>query len=291
VSDGKLEKEKGFFETILIVGTVRNAGNHLLKTVKTLDSVFSHYNIDYYLVESDSSDKTVSVLKELSRKRSNVDFYSYGILSDKLPNRIDRLILCRNKYLEYFRSSNVHKNYTYLVVADFDGVNLGLTKEAIISCISHDGWDVCTANQNGPYYDLWALRCANWLEVDCHAQYELDAARLGPRRAYFKNFILPMLHKRSVAWISTESSFGGLALYRSEIIKSFDYARNQFDIECEHVTFHRKLRSQGARIFMHAGLVNSSWTSNAIRIFLRFVGIVVLGNVYFKLLKKNRDIY
>lgn len=263
---------------ILIVGAVRNVAKTVEQIHMILERSFDDFERDYFLVESDSSDSTVNILQKMSRIYSNFAFISLGNLSKKVPHRTSRIATCRNEYLREW--ANRDSMYEYLVIADWDSVNMKLNGDAVNSCWRNDEWDVCTANQSGPYYDLWALRSENWLNYDCQLDFFINSSKDGVRRSYFKNFIRPMFNvERMEKWTRTFSSFGGIAIYKAHVIGAHKYPTESKFI-CEHVEFHRAMTFEGARIYINPDLVNSSWTRNAFRSCIEFFFYIIFGNRY-----------
>lgn len=265
-------------QRLLIVGAVRDAAKTIQQIHMVFEKSFEDFDKDYFLVESDSSDSSLKILLEMSRTYNNFAFVSLGNLSDSVANRSSRIATCRNEYLREFESRD--RKYDYLVIADWDNVNRHLTKNAVNSCWRSNDWEVCTANQKGAYYDLWALRCEDWLDYDCQLDFLRNSNIDGVRRSYFKNFIRPMFHtQRFNQWTRTRSSFGGLAIYKAQVIGKYRYStRSEF--VCEHVEFHEAMSRDGVRIFINPELINSNWTSNVYRSCLEFLFYIVFGKVY-----------
>lgn len=267
---------------ILIVGVTRNSSRRLHRLHTIFEEAFSDFERTYFVVESDSSDDTVKVLEEMALKDSRFNFISLGILRNQLKSRSERVAKCRNVYLEFFREKQKTIDYAYLVIADWDEVNYGLKKESIDSCWADSTWDICSANQLGPYYDLWALRCTNWLERDCHNQFNQDS-KFGVRRAYFKYLIKPMYKKRNPgAWIETDSSFGGLGIYKSEVIGQEIYKVDR-ESGCEHVLFHTAIKNRGYKIFINTSLINSNFTTNARHAIYNYALLFIFGRWFSKI--------
>ena len=88
---------------VLIVGLARDCETTLLKEILRLQNIFLELfeQVDFYIVESDSSDGTVATLTECSRVINGFNFQSLGKLQRMVPDRIERLRVCRNKYIEY----------------------------------------------------------------------------------------------------------------------------------------------------------------------------------------------
>ena len=116
---------------ILLVGTVRNVETILPREYSQLKKVLTAFGeLDTFLVESDSDDRTVSVLSQLANNDSRFKYVSLGMLDEKFPHRIERIRYCRNVYVEKIRASYSEKNWGYVVVADLDGMNKALSSSS-----------------------------------------------------------------------------------------------------------------------------------------------------------------
>lgn len=190
-----------------------------------------------------------------------------------IPKRTERLSFCRNYYANRLKHDPKLSGVDYVAVADLDGINSELTKEAFESCWIRRDWDVCAANQNGPYYDIWALRHKDWCPEDCWAQYRfLNAYRTNSERNLWASVHSKMITiPRDSAWIEVESAFGGFAVYRRTMFDRCEYAGISEDGEefCEHVHFHRILHEDGAKIFINPMLINAGITEHATDLFWR----------------------
>jgi len=248
-------------ESIVIVGIVKDAGVGLIKDVLNLESAFSDFiTVNWFLVESNSSDNTVEILSQLKNQIHNFDFVSLGSVGKPGESRTIGMASARNRYLEEIRIQNKYSNTKFVAVADFNNSNKDLTVEAVRSCFLTEDWDGCSANQNGPYYDIWALRHELWQPNDCWRQLEFFRNYVKfPEKALFmsvnsKMIVIPPTSK----WTEVESAFGGLGIYRREIILSANYkGADDFGLPiCEHVPFHQELRRQGRRLFINPRLIN-----------------------------------
>jgi hypothetical protein len=212
-----------------------------------------------------------------------------GNLREVVPDRVDRIRFCRNIYVNYIRSLDPNYLPDYTVVADLDGINSSIDKMAFDSCFIRDDWDVVVSNQTQGYYDIYALRAKNWQEIDCFAalndlksqipinnssKFDLfsrikfliyyDRAR--QKAIYSKMRKI----KKSEPWIKIYSGFGGLAIYKTNIFKKYDYSKSVEGIsESEHVTLHQKLINDEKKIYINPKFVNSRWnTYNINKFFL-----------------------
>ena len=246
--------------SVLITGLIRDGEKHLEKEVETLYRAFENFKrVEFLIVESDSSDNIVHVLKELSKEIKGFEYVSLGNLSSQMPNRIDRIAFCRNK--AHALISEKIASYDYIAVTDLDGVNHLLTQDAVQSCWSRSDWDVVTANQSGPYYDIYALRAEGWCEVNCEEEVrKLANSGIHPMKArkkeiYDRQKVIPI----SSNWVPVKSAFGGLAIYTSESFMFGSYSsRNRADlIECEHLSLNLAITVKGGRIFINPRLINS----------------------------------
>jgi hypothetical protein len=244
---------------VLIVGLVRNCEPSLESEVEILRASFESFKkVSFFLVESDSTDGSLGALRELATKIPNFKFLSLGNLRQSISDRIERIAHCRNAYLDYVRTTS--EKFDYVVVADLDGVNNLLTKEKVATCWKFDGWSACTANQTGPYYDIYALRAPGWSEMDCwNEARSLYASGMNPVKSWVKAIRdKQRIISESEDWIEVTSAFGGLAIYKIEAFLEGNY-RTFSDDELnvsEHVPFNLKLTAAGHRIFINPKLTN-----------------------------------
>jgi hypothetical protein len=273
---------------ILIVGLARNCEKNLQSEIENLMSCFEFADLKFLVVESDSSDGTLVILEKLSMTYFNFDFISLGNLARKIPNRVSRITFCRNRYLEKFYQER--DSFDYLVVADLDGVNSKLTRKRVKQAISIENWSMISANQFGPYYDLWALRAKGWLNQDCHSAFKIDFdSGVNIRSSYFSHFIRPMFMARRLEKIEVSSAFGGLAIYRTQDLGGALYSELSEigDIQCEHINFNRAISESGGKLYIASRLYNSGWTVNAKRSIVRFIGVCMFGRKYFSIFRRN----
>ena len=255
--------QKKFF----ITGIVRDADKNLTRTINNIDQAFRHFGMtNWFVVESDSTDQTKGCLEKLKETIDNFSFLTLGNLQKRFPNRIDRIAFCRNHYLKYFFENNLDKNYDFVVVADLDGMNLSLDRTSLESCWDHNNWDACFANQDGPYYDIYALRHSTWSSADPQEaiqffrQLGLSPSKSVKLAVYNKMVKIP----RDAKWIEVQSAFGGLGIYRPLTLKNKSYKSRDSagNIVCEHVMLHEQMRQMGHRLFINPALINDTITEH-----------------------------
>jgi hypothetical protein len=252
----------------LVVGLARNCEKTVRADIDRIKTALgASLSVHWFLIESDSSDRTVLELSKARDEVKDFQFETLGSLRLRFPKRTDRISVCRNSYVNEIRSNKSFENIDYVVVADFDGLNSHITRVAIESCWTRDGWDICAANQRGPYYDIWALRHAEWSPNDCWQHYGFLLKFNGnpefSLRAAVHSRMITIPEKSD--WIEVESAFGGFAIYRKKLFEYAEYSglNEQGEESCEHVYFHRQLAARKIRFFINPDLINAKYTEHS----------------------------
>lgn len=251
--------------TVLVAGVTRDCAEHIYEDVSRLRSALADFGTVHWLVvESDSDDGTVAELERISGQIENFRYISLGKLSHDYSMRTERIAYCRNAYVRELNENPEYQTVDIVIVADLDGMNDQISLHAIASCFSRTDWDVCTANQKGSYYDVWALRHEIWCPNDCWKQavffkrFGLSVKNAKYAGVYAKKLKIP----EDETWIEVDSAFGGIAIYRKHVLEGAQYIGVGSDGEkiCEHVTLHAQLRAKGYRIFLNPSLINTGET-------------------------------
>ncbi len=261
---------------ILLVGTVSNVSRTIQKELRVVLKALSYFeSIDVYLIESDSTDNTINLLKKIKLASGNINFISMGSLKSALPDRVTRIAYCRNIYVEYIRANYKLEKWDYIAVADLDGMNLKLTRKGIRSCFTTEiNWDGVMANQTFGYYDIFALRSNGWVEGDCFQEMAVARHESHPpkqlRNAFFNFISLFKYHDKfrkkfiydqmkilpRKRFIMVDSAFGGFAIYRGKIFLKAKY-RLDNNNSSEHIAFHRNTIENNAKLFINTSLINN----------------------------------
>ena len=254
---------------VLITGIVRNIASTFDKDFLRLSRAFSNFaSVKWFLVESDSTDESIAKLKAYSERHPNFEWCSLGNLDKSDLLRTERLAIARNRYVKEVKKKK-YSDVSIVAVADFNALSNLINEKAILSCWNRQGWTGCTANQDGRYYDIWALRHPLWSPSDCWKQLEfLKKYSRFPEAALYvavnsKMIIIPQTED----WIEVDSAFGGLALYDSNVFKSARYSGlDEIGNEtCEHVHFNRIIRQNGGSIFINPRMINTTKTDHSSR--------------------------
>lgn len=250
------------FNNILVAGIARNCGKFITNDIERLEKALNDYNnVQFLIIESDSSDNTLGKLEYLKNTIHGFHFITLGALKNQYPKRTERLAFCRNKYLEELENNKLFQNTEYVLVADLDGTNELLTKENLSSCWEINDWDVCTANQKGYYRDIWALRHPLFSPNDCWEAYRFLVNELGvkskqatqkalkSRKLWFPSHLKPF---------EVDSAFGGLAIYKRYVLYNVRYVGvcdNGSEV-CEHVSLNKQIKEKGCKIYINPKLIN-----------------------------------
>jgi hypothetical protein len=254
--------------SLLIAGVVRNGRRRMRRDIERLHRAAAQFaSVQWLIIESDSDDNTCALLEREREKRPGFDFLSLGETRTRHPLRTDRIANARNAYLDALAADARYADVTHLLVADLDGVCVDLTAEALASCFAlAEPWSMCAANQGDYYYDIWALRHRQWCPGDAWAQRKALAPLLGEDQADNLALFSRMVHIAPDRQpIEVDSAFGGLALYRRDVLRGARYdGLDAAGVECcEHVALHAQLRAAGHRLYIHPALINARKTQHA----------------------------
>ena len=226
---------------VIFGGTCRNVGDnieHVLQNIEKCAKKFNSHSVVIY--ENDSSDNT----RELLQKHKKDNYYYIfedNVTESRRTKRIER---GRNLVLDKVRELNNDNRYHYLILLDLDDVNKnGEFVNSIDTCFIREDWDVLTANQQGLYYDLWALRNEQ-LNYDCWNE-------ISDTQPVCSNI---NIHFEPSQIIEVDSAFGGAAIYKlSSVPDSCKYNGEHSNgmQKCEHVDFNKCIKDNGGKIFIN----------------------------------------
>lgn len=246
--------------TITVLGVVRNADwivgaeiDRIYSSLKSFKKIF------FFVVESDSDDKTINALKLAEQKYEGFSFISLGRLENSLPERTERIAMARNMCIATMNKNVEARNSDYYLVVDLDGVNCQLNRSAVESCWEAKDWEVATANQPKGYYDIYALRHPDWSVSDCWNQKNSLVPIMGEAQARQLAITSKIVQiSRDSLPIKVSSAFGGAAIYSRDAFKNLEYVGIDEAGKpiCEHVIPNLKLNALGAKIKIIPSFVN-----------------------------------
>lgn len=252
---------------VAVVGLARNCGRSIERDLNRLERatrIFRH--VHFLVVESDSTDATLDVLRRLEQSRPALRHISLGALREQHPMRTDRIARCRNAYLDAIATDPRYAGVSHVLMVDLDGVCRGLDAAGLASCWQLAvPWSVCTANQGDYYYDIWALRHPVWCPGDAWREHDALVPLLGETEATNVSLFSRMVHiPRTAAPIEVESAFGGAAIYAraAALAARYDGLDAQGREVCEHVAYHARLRAAGHRIVINPALISARTTKH-----------------------------
>lgn len=260
-------------KSIFFCGIVRDVDNTLESNILRLHrtgKLFKDYHI--FIYENDSIDNTQQILIDyrsdnltfLSENRQDKDYkinISNG--SDVWHNqRCKVLAQCRNKYLEYFRSLKKHFDYICVVDLDvfggwsYDGILHGtyiLEDNPLNACVSSYG--VLSHYHN--YRNLEDYPVHDYIMYDSLAFRPLNL------KGMVHMLRVPMFNRitftRGDDPINVTSNFGGMAIYKSEMLqnKSYDSVHVNGSTDPDHVYINKQIVKDGFNIVLDPSMIVS----------------------------------
>ena len=255
-------------QTVIISACCRNLIPYLSKFRRNINAITSAFK-GYRLIfgESDSTDATLTYLKNWSLSDLNVTVHTFGKLannSNYYEQRTSRLSYCRNFLLNNARNDHHLEQARFYLVVDPDvNANDIFTMDNFFSNFEYDwdSWAVMTAAQTAGYYDIWALR-SRWMPYDCwrmvarHKELNMTWSEAAATFVWQQmSRAIPKDH----GLIEVNSAFGGFAIYQTKYLNNCSYHGQEdgFDI-CEHVPFHRCIKANSGRLFINPKFQNAA---------------------------------
>ncbi|MDP3898679.1 MAG: glycosyltransferase family A protein [Mesorhizobium sp.] len=242
----------------VFVGTARDCARYLpaaLERWSRLESVFSAAH--FIVAENDSVDATKSILAAWAAADSRRTVICLDGIGLRGEGRSNVVTTARNHILDLIASRPDLSSADYLVVMDMDDVSLAIRPETLRRCMAFEGWDGLFANQLFYYYDVWALRHPRSPD---DFEVRIEAAPPGWRRRWARLRHLTWRNRPICPFrapFRVDSAFGGFGIYRMTVALGGRYVGfvNGRTI-CEHVPYHEQLVRDGARLFIHPGMIN-----------------------------------
>ncbi|CAJ1349736.1 unnamed protein product [Effrenium voratum] len=266
--------------TLLVAGLARDAEAALPGLRRKLEGLAEHFfKVHLILVENDSADGTQKYLRRwaqqssprftvepvILRFRDSQDVGKYGNRG-QLKSKgwghdgVKFLAKLRNIYLRRLRE---FKGPHWILMIDVD---IGHWEDSrILEALGHEThWHVLCAHswyRTGALYDAFALRSRE-LQPAAPGKFEAEQAR-----AFFPHGLCGLQDRwgeSSRTLIPVDSCFGGLALYREELLTEFKDCNYSEDVDdCEHVSLHTCIRAKGGVVALYPRLAPRASASNS----------------------------
>lgn len=247
---------------IIFCSIVRDCAYNLKHNIPAIEKIGSYFE-DYRVIifENNSKDKTKGVLKrwQLNNKKIIAICNDYNeskyneIQKDKCyfsPNsrrRIQKYVDYRNLYLDYIENK-INFEAHFVIIVDLDVAKIDV-KGVMTSFGTKLEWDVITANGYSfspslrrRYHDTYAL-CESG-----HENIPQSIAEIISNRKIFSHL------RKNMPFIRVYSAFGGLAIYKRDLLKGIRYKiiynNNQgVEVFCEHYSIYKQLDNNGYNRF------------------------------------------
>ena len=258
-------------KNIVVASIARNIGDTFHSDFARICEAFSDFKIlKWVIIESNSEDHSVNVLRNYSNNHDFLQIKSLIETNVSSESRTEKLARARNEYIEILNKIEQVNEVSYLVVLDLNNLNKKLDIDSVRSCFeSGNNWAAVTANQNGPYYDVWALRHKYWNDYDCWDRYEVLNKIYGNSTLALWDSVYSRMIKisKNTSWIQVDSAFGGAAIYDTAYIKNCKYigvGANRKQV-CEHVSFNKGILDNGGLIYINPKFINFKITDHSRR--------------------------
>lgn len=252
-------------KNVVICGAVRSVDTTLIPDMDRISKALDDFNLKWLFIESDSNDATVNQLKQMMLEDSNIRAEFCGALESMMPNRTQRIAHARNLYTKIVKEE--YPNVDYVVVADFDGLNSDINKEAVATSFKRKDWDIVTSNQGDIYYDIWCLRAKGWIEHDCWAHYRNLVSQGADHLVAFKYAIAPLLRNipRDSDWLEVEGAHSGFLIFKPEAFVTgiHDPFTPDGKEACEIVAYNKMLHDAGYKFFINPAMINAESTNHS----------------------------
>jgi hypothetical protein len=250
--------------SIAICGLARNCAHKLTDNIKFIEELRSYFNfLQVVVVENNSHDNTRAILNNWSVSSSNVVILDgktrlTNSISDQSGNnvnpyysykRISYLASLRNLYLNYIKSEG--RAYDYILVLDFDVDKISLMG-VLNSFEQRDNWDVACA-----YGYSISPRLQERIH-DTYAMVLLGEENKPQQERPIKQLQRGVrLNKISGSLLRVYSAFGGLSIYKADLLEGINYQvlkndDSRVEVRCEHFSIcHQILQKQATQVVIN----------------------------------------
>ncbi len=257
-------------QNVLIAGIAMNVGQYLdnvFENIKRILSLFKSYKV--LVFENDSTDNTLSILKDWSRNDKNVSILSQTNIKGTIEGRTHMISYCRNMILNSIDMHSAYNSIDYIIFIDMDDVlSHNFKVENILTSFQYDDWAGMGACHSQGYYDVWALRDKK-INFSCWDKIT-HLTQVGKT---YDEAVEECVYKFRYKFndndepYEVDSCFGGLMIYKTDKIKNCWYSGdyicniklegkgNCIFGDCEHANFNKQIREKNnGRIFINPAM-------------------------------------
>ena len=233
----------------MVVGVCRNSSGLVSATFHALKDHELLRDATWFVVNSNSQDKTHLELEALS---SSFAQFQYEVLSNdsERSSKIERIRRARNAYVSQIRISLPE----HVAVIDFDSRLLRHVSLPSTLDFSREK-TILTARQSWCYYDVFAFQPLRaWKPLEPFFWTSSLRSRIGNwfLRVIPTQILITFRAKRE---LEVRSAFGGFAVYPGDLFIQADYSSDSaWREECEHLSLHEQARADGYRVFIDPSL-------------------------------------
>lgn len=258
---------------VAIGALARNCEENLPSNIERIEELRKQFADSYVVVyENDSTDATLKILRKWERESKNVFIISETLdkrnfkfdqksklYPDKSISRISKMVYLRNQLKSLiFQYGDPY----YIIILDIDIASFSVQGVAGTITNAPHGWGALLSN--GRIELLNGNKCKYMpFQYDHFAFCELDRD---------ENKITPKLFNEIVCWkrakclnyavqslgfYSCKSAFGGMGIYKANVVKSIDYrlivpnSLESFNAcLCEHIPFHVLIINDGYGVYI-----------------------------------------
>lgn len=253
-------------KNIIIAALARDCENTLKTNIPLIESLRGKFLwSQVVVVENDSVDGTKDLLNAWKENYKGVTIISNDFGTKTIPDesdviksprtsyqRIDKMVLYRNMYLDYIRE--LEHPIDFVIVIDIDVENI--SKSGLLEAIGSFDTQTGAIFSNGIsvkktpmgwskiYYDIFAV----W-EYPMLKEYNYSPESLA------RTFKSINRNVRKMPLYSVISAFGGVGIYNYNAIRDLRYKLvlnplNESEAICEHIPFNQELIKQGFKNYI-----------------------------------------
>ena len=276
----------------------RDCEDNLQRNIQYVERYRSQFHHSIVIViENDSIDGTKDILKRWSQESERIILKSQDHSEWSTMHRVQRIALCRNKYMDILREQN--ESYDFVIMIDMD---VELCDVDFMEVIHNAPSDFSALFANGRYYLSVLKHRVAMFYYDLYAYVPYNSPKIdfiGGELGDNGDALEKLLRKQE--YVLCDSAFGGIAIYRFEAIQNLTYITvpnhrsNKYTLLCEHVPFNAECRKRGALYIarnLHLFYEPLSWKGCFHRLLNRYLGKQRYNSFlyfYYVIIRRRKD--